>query len=1704
MKTAMRKGASRAIATLLSVVMAVGLLPAGAMASAASGGQSDDFARIVHLDMGRKYFSPESIKSLIDTMAASGYDQLELDFSNNEEGQFRFALSDMTVTYITYTYYTEEPTAIIQDELTPELPVNDVPAEETPAAGPEAPAESEEPAPEETPAESEEPAPEEAPAESEEPAPEETPAEGEEPAPEETPAEGEEPTPEETPAESQEPAPEESAPAAAEEADEIDSLLDTALSGVTTQTLGSGEAGALIIEYEQVPHEVTVDLTPALGEAITEEQMHEIITYANSKGIEIVPLLNSPGHMGAILSAVTADVDGEPKDYSYNGSNSLDITSEEARAFGMAVVEKYAAWFANEGCTTFNIGADEFANDIYSGGMGFGHLVETGEYGYFVSYVNELYDMLKSYHYETVRAFNDGFYYGGETDADLNPDIEICYWSSGWSGYEVASAETIAQMGHRMINTNGDYYYILGKNSVMTENGPAYAANFDPDMFQGASRSISADGAMFCIWCDYPNATEDDAQVITDVQPYLENFASTLPTVPVTDEATGVSVEAAGVTSMEVVQLSDGYAISGLNEYACTDYVAYEVTLNGGEYTDAASVTIPVDGLTYTNASQLRGFVVNSDGSVTMVSGTLEGTGFTFTAPHFSTVGVAVLAENTEDVYVSAGGSTTVSVPGVVEIVPGSGLDTGIAEVSVEQVTQPGGYYLEEVTEIESGGEYLIVNNRTGTMLTNNESWFWADTWWHTGLELNGTPSVNSDHLWTITSSGSGYTVQYTNSYNRNYLNISNRGAELDRNATLQLNYQNGSWTIAQNNNYLNDYGQNGIAAGYNNESGYAATDAGSQWTIYRIAQGTGDTTTTITFTGVSEGTTSVTIGETTYIIHVSPEDLTNVNLEVELWITNQKVHEGGETGNLVMINAAEVNSENGRLFSEIVPTENVFNANNDEVAFWKGTQLGYGYHQVDSGTDQTGKGNDFTYIRYWDDEWAFSDDGGEWTTYDEDRDQIVAYYLQVTDVTNEVTTEVVDWGNVPYTGLNREDFVLLDFAVKYESGERVPNSFPQMDKTIGFHCAHDDSKVHAETVGYGETVYYREIGMIRARETADYEVYMITITPNDDGKTLDTGVGSSSNNVRTYTYDGTEQVIWVDDEANLGDFANGPFADGYHVGGDATVPGLEIYERHAMLVTYYVRAKETEDSLTVHYIDATDGEENQFYSYNIAVTAGTLFDEEISLNTSNWKGPLVNGTVENIYDEQQTVSADLSTMPAIGADYRYRDYTCIRVERSADGKDVYLYYEFNEDSYDFVVDYGLPMTVTAGDLDLDMGSWDRIEVSGARYGTVEVGSGATLFTYTPTEILHGREQLTVSLIDEGEQGAEDSYATHIINIYPATTMYYEAEDQNFIDYSSDDWSPEGTSLGGQQATEALGGKENPYGSDPHYNGVDGDSDSNGASMKATVAQSETVHPTATFEFTGEAVDIIARTDNDAGLILVEIKESGSTSIARTYVVNNYFTETNEDADGLHQIPVLRVSADDQLTHGRYMVTIKVVPFGDPDGAQLNQGNVTSTNFYLDAIRVYNTRENTATYAPDDEAGPSFYEVGDLWLENTDSNEAVWIDGNETAGQSDYEDPGPNNEVYLAEGQSVTLDVSDIYDPDTQDLYLAARNMENGNTVQLRVNSGSIDVNGGSDQYYDITAHMNGTALVIENNSATRIALTTIKVTDKATPAGGN
>ena len=187
---------------------------------------------------------------------------------------------------------------------------------------------------------------------------------------------------------------------------------------------------------------------------LTQSEMDEIISAANALGIEIVPLLNLPGHANAIL-----DIANDA--YNASGSNNtLNVASnEKARNFGMAIFKKYVDYFAGKGCKFFNFGADEYANDA-SGTFSFSRLNST-QYATFVSFINSLSTYVKSKGM-TPRAFNDGLYYNGQS-ASIDTKIQCCYWSSGWGSYPVAAAETIANKGHDMINTNGDYYYVLGK-----------------------------------------------------------------------------------------------------------------------------------------------------------------------------------------------------------------------------------------------------------------------------------------------------------------------------------------------------------------------------------------------------------------------------------------------------------------------------------------------------------------------------------------------------------------------------------------------------------------------------------------------------------------------------------------------------------------------------------------------------------------------------------------------------------------------------------------------------------------------------------------------------------------------------------------------------------------------------------------------------------------------------------------------------------------------------------------------------------------------------------------------------------------------------------------------------------------------------------------------------------------------------------------
>lgn len=1507
-------------------------------------------------------------------------------------------------------------------------------------------------------------------------------------------------------------------------------LLDDMSLTVGDKTYYSEDVAAAI-HAGNVAYDNRQSYTPEKDE-LTESEMNAIISYATSKGITVIPLINNPGHMDAILSAATS-LTGTT--CSYNGSvTTINLENEDAVAFTKAFLTKYVEYFAVKGCTHFGIGADEYANDVYStGSMGFGQLVRDGNYDKFISYVNSVAALVKAAEMKPV-AFNDGFYFNGNTTSGtFSTDIVISFWTSGWGGYQSETASRLAARGHQMINTNGDFYYVLGKSDKF-DSGYDYASNFSNTAFMGSTVSNPA-GATFCVWCDYPGA-ETEQEIAQKIRLPLRAMAQrmkgesvvldenelvsggfkadgTINAATVSDEATGVSVTASGLTGITVAAVDKGTELDGKKVAGAWNI---ELTTANGSYTDSATVSIPVgkEWLSY----KLTGGVLESDGTTVTSdpNSKVENGVLTFTAPHFSTV--VVLAEEKQvPITVTVGGTETVTVDGEVS----SAYTDDFVTVKTETKNMTATPYYERAAL--GAGTFYISDEANDTAPTTKI-----------------TITANGDGTYYLKNSNNRYI--YPNGTYSWFSSSWSYEAQTSTNPQAVTISSNEDGSIIVSRDVSSTWG--GTKTVYLCFYGGSLSGTATRTSLYlyntNLVTPPASKQTTISFTGKKAGTTQVKIGDVLYIITVSPENLDNVSpLKIEFWITNKHVYDGTTYSSSLPtskdIAAANVHFEEGVLLESLVPATGV-NSDSNPMVFWKSTRLASDNKQTTgSGVDKTRSGSDFTYIRYWNGSWSYSADGVNWVNA-ETGDQFVAYYLQKTEVTKEVETQVVDWGpqrdnwsSLNYLGTK---YVLMDYAVKYESGEQVPSTFPTAD-TLAFHCDTSTTK---------NNVYYREIGMIRAKETDEYEVYMITLTPTSDTPT-DTLKGSTAAGNNSYEYKGTETVVWADtqedlDASGLGTYTSISGAFTYSIGGEPIVPGVEIYRKQAMKVTYYVRAKVTEDSLTVHYIDKTANQE--FYSYNIAVAQGTYFNANIGLNKDAWKGPLVNGEVTNLKGNIQTVSADLSTLPALSAQYRYSDYTCVEVTRSTGntetgtpaGKEVYLYYTFNN-KHTFVVDFGVPLKIKATDIGVTVPEgdsyWTEATCTGAVYGETKIANGEGL-TYTATKPMLGIETLNVTL---ATGTGEDDKATHTIYLVPATTVYYE---QNVATYS-DGWSLNGTAIAADKYQETQKGRT------PGYNfGYDLYYEQNQLGANGSVMYTTTPGASAQLTFKGTGMELYLRTQNanatsdpateannatDHSYMLVQVY-AGDTADANSLKrmsfvdVNNLFVAHGSDKYG-YNTPCWTV---DGMTYGTYTVVVRYVKgttYGLAiDGFRvtntLNPDNATTKDFYAavheDNMQTSEIRNMVLAQANVSNAifgmSAPMYQVGvdevlDAVFDDKDViSGAAIIASNGTVNTNvtvdkDLVNIGPKNEIYLEPGQAVVMQFTKTY----ASVQVGMRSLT-GAAVTYQINSETAKtMNSTVDMYYPVK--LVGNMLVIRNTSENDeiLALTKLKVTS-ATAATGN
>lgn len=1353
---------------------------------------------------------------------------------------------------------------------------------------------------------------------------------------------------------------------------------------------------------------------------LTQSEMDAVLAYAKEKGMGVIPMLNTPGHMDAILAAATS-LTGT--NCSYNGSvTTINLENEDAVAFTKAFVQKYVDYFASKGCQYFNMGADEYANDMFtSGSMGFGNLQNTGKYSYYVEYVNAVAALIKNAGM-TPMAFNDGIYFANNTSSGtFDTDIVICYWSNGWGGYTPMSAEALASKGFKMVNTHGDYYWVLGKSDWQCN--AKKASSFNYKTFQGGTID-NPSGAMFCIWADYPGA-ETEASVISKTADTIAAFGATLPKIDdnktVSDEATGVSVTAPGLTGITVAAVDKGTELDGKKVVGAWNI---ELTTENGSYTGSAAVKVPLDG-NWTGCTITAG-VMNENGGIDYGKDYDIKDGFlTFTAPHFSTV--VVLAEpQQKSLVVPTNGTKTVeengnltgytpeySKNGIVKLdmsyasnvttMTFTGLANGDVSVTVGnlvyQITVTDKTYTSEKTitvavggtvpetvdgEVSSTYTDDFVSVKTETK-NKDQTYIPAklaiDTLYVSTKKNDTAPTL----LLTFEDAGNGqYYIKNGNgqyiSPLASYHGVSWRySVSTGNKAAVDITtHTDGSIVISRSFKYSGIWNDETTAYLTISGSSFAAKSTATNLYLYGVEP---VKQTTISFTGKKAGTTRVLIGDTLYTVRVvdkAPDGaMTASSLTIEYWITNSPVYDGTSPSTnhtkSITTTTTGANTDEGIAIEGIAPSPAyTFFDKTVTVYYWQAMRLDEDNKQTNaSGDDETADGTTFTHVRYHAGAWQYKDMAGTWH-YFLSTDQAVAYYLQKTEVTKEVETYVKDWGygtagTTPNTSSGMGQ-VALTVAVVYPDGTVSPVEGNMYSKSTTIFNYWAD----------------RDIGIIAPRNNSDYTISKITVTDGNRKSNSTANVWYASDTItweKVTTDAGTE---WYDETTVWDEVTNAgttPMVNGKN--SNITWSAKNT----AKLVLIYLKPTEKETNLKVVYFDDTYSQ--VITNYDIAmkyVTGGKMpsFLTALQNNGKNVQTGVFelddDAYVTNSSGVNQTFNKDVSTVAGVASQYKSGFYKYVQADISVDGKTMTLHFAVDETKLKsmYVIDFGLPVRIPISSFGME----NPQEVTGVTvldselsYGTASAvhENDGWYIVYVPNKTLKAVETLRAEFTYSGHNAARLT-----IGLIPASTVYYE---EGFATYDGT-WNGTTNKGTGTQALTKLGdGKntENGYGYDDAYK-------NDSTNSNATTAVTTAVGSSATFQFKGTGLELYLRTKNTNNTtdptneaansvdghsyMLVQVYQGTSAATENlkrmSFVdVNNLFVQ--KDTQYGYNTPCWTV---DGMADGEYTVVVRFVK---------------GETLAIDGFRVTN-KAYESSYAQDNEAQMDTAEIRNMVIANAQTN----------------------------------------------------------------------------------------------------------------------
>ena len=1134
--------------------------------------------------------------------------------------------------------------------------------------------------------------------------------------------------------------------------------------------------------------------------------------------------------------------------------------------------------------------------------------------------------------------------------------------------------------------------------SIQWKNDKGYAVN--DGTFQYSCMTELKDGSIALL---YENGKASEYFVKYSMDTLLGQKDSTL-----TDKATGVKVHFTeeNVQSMTVSKTE----VDSLNG---KEYVAYDVVPGTGYNETSAEVTVPLGNLA--NKKELKAFYVDN-GEVKYLNGTKSDNNFVFTVPHFTVVGVVEITSDvtTPDTSIPDNGTdNTVNVS----------LGIGETRTFTQDDVVTGDFsnkYVKAEAKKASGEYYESATLSAGTFYVSSSA---------------GSTSPETQLTFEDAGNGQYYVKNASGSYV--YLNATynewnwkwNYSLETGNKQAVNITQQAvGSIVISKSISYQG-YFKTYTTTSYLSVNGSNLSASGSSSSVY-LYNKKNQQETSVTLKGLAAGTTSVTIGNTTY--NVTVKEIQEATLKNGPFVSKTTDTEGKVVTKLTISQGQSyslgVNKTGTVTWSTADGDIATVDQNGKVKALKEGETVLYATIDgvVYSMPIVVPKYTDSTPVK-------------TYHFYASEIKDTTAYYGVLNGSNNN---------NVQAYGLYKlQEGEVLYLAFANTAGTAVdffgsPNdgyALTQMSATgsAGHYMALDSS--NPESTGF--ITENGKAGAIQVNTYGTTPVYNLVSKALNTNPKCDGGMGftresnNSDNATSSLTFrseklptvekkvtsvtrhDTNKEETYKDGMvARVGDIIHFAVTVKKYACSDAnnviTYNNVKLQEN--LSGAYFEAGRQTSKTINID----NDALENT-YTYNVAyeVTENDLNNTIINtVNlTYNYKAKYSSGSFNGTANAEAEIVA--SNFPGIK---------------------------------DLVIDFGLPVSVDVNPWDSAAGSIVNDITGTARIGTKEVGTvdvkklvdddekgynqTGIKVTYTPDTIL--TDVVTVTLTAK----SGDKSAKYSFNIYPATTVYYE---EGFANYTNADpgtgWETKDNKGIGKQTASGAGAKEGYYGYDASYAG-ELSGPSNG-----TQAVSKNIGDAAEFNFTGTGIDIYANGDTATGAAAILILQNASNKVVKlahvnTKTGNGDSTVTGKQDQASYNQPIVSLTG---LQYGTYKVTIKHVV------ANANEEKHGVLN--LDGFRIYGTLKDEATntvYKGDLEENPSYVELRDkvlTALNVTGSTDAknqlhaavsgdaadatsepaiILSNSKEKINAKDLLDNGPKNEIYLRPGESLVFNLA--------------------------------------------------------------------------------